>query len=139
MRSREAVSRGRDTEPCWFKLKMRQNSGTQENLTATMSEDSPVASVAAAPASTSSRKALGNSAMLASYYAIDAGMLFLLNLLLARYLALAGSAIPFALSYGLILSALGSGLSADPDKILMPATPSFPTPGSAAASPSGYS
>ena len=48
--------------------------------------------------------------MLASYYAIDAGMLFLLNLLLARYLGLAGfGKFSFALSYGLILSALDPG------------------------------
>jgi O-antigen/teichoic acid export membrane protein len=60
--------------------------------------------------STSSRTALGNSAILASYSAIDAGVLFLLNLILARYLGLAGfGKFSFALSYGLILSALDPG------------------------------
>jgi O-antigen/teichoic acid export membrane protein len=72
--------------------------------------DSSVTAVSERSSSTSSRKALGNSAILASYYAIDAGMLFLLNLILARYLGLEGfGKFSFALSYGLILSALDPG------------------------------
>lgn len=87
-----------------------ENTGSKENLTAVMNGDCRVPSVSVVPPSTSSRKALGNSAILASYYAIDAGMLFLLNLLLARYLGLAGfGKFSFALSYGLILSALDPG------------------------------
>lgn len=75
-----------------------------------MNGDRPAASVSLPVASTSSRKALGNSAILASYYAVDAGMLFLLNLILARYLGLAGfGKFSFALSYGLILSSLDPG------------------------------
>jgi O-antigen/teichoic acid export membrane protein len=62
------------------------------------------------PPPQSSRRALGNSVVLASYYAFDAGLLFLLNLLLARYLGVAGfGKLAFALSYGLILSALDPG------------------------------
>jgi O-antigen/teichoic acid export membrane protein len=87
-----------------------ENAGTTEGLTAAVNGDGSMSSVNLPPASTSSRKALGNSAILATYYAVDAGMLFLLNLLLARYLGLAGfGKFSFALSYGLILSALDPG------------------------------
>src|SRR5882762_6519157 len=87
-----------------------ENAGTTESLSAVINCDGPLSSMSLPPASTSSRKALGNSAILASYSGIDAGMLFLLNLILARYLGLAGfGKFSFALSYGLILSALDPG------------------------------
>ncbi len=48
--------------------------------------------------------ALANSALLTGYYIIDAGLLFVLTLLLARYLGVADfGKIAFALSYGLVL------------------------------------
>jgi O-antigen/teichoic acid export membrane protein len=88
-----------------------ESAGTTRSSTAVVTNgDSPVPSVSERPSATSSRKALENSVILASYYAIDAGMLFLLNLILARYLGLAGfGKFSFALSYGLILSALDPG------------------------------
>jgi O-antigen/teichoic acid export membrane protein len=81
-----------------------------KDLTATATECTTSNGVRTS-ATTSNRKVLNNSVILATYYVLDAGMLFLINLILARYLGVASyGRLAFALSYGLILSALDPGL-----------------------------